>query len=261
MNLTRGPGPNPESANFDEEIPRRPSPGQTLGIRLLALTEVILAAFAGSLFAPMLLGPFGVSPGEALSNSRVLGLLLFADATCTIVFLWGMQRFRGRKLRSLGWSRWGRVREFRLGLQVFLGLILLMFLLSALIQAVLPGWVTAENRILVLLETPTDLAIFLAASLYAGGIKEELQRAFILTRFEEHLGGALPGLVLWSAVFGSLHYTQGADNAVKAGFLGLILGLLYWKRQRLEAPIVAHTLFDVLVVFLVYFFPQLAGSR
>ena len=209
----------------------------------------------------MLLVPLGVSLGEALSNSRVLGLLLLADATCTIAFLWCMQRFRGRKLRSLGWSRRGRVREFRLGLQVFLGLILLMFLLSAFIQAVIPGWVTEENLILALLETPADLAIFLVASLYAGGIKEELQRAFILTRFEDHLGGALPGLVLWSAVFGSLHYTQGADNAVKAGFLGLVLGLLYWKRQRLEAPIVAHTLFNVVVVFLVYFFPQLAGSR
>ena len=31
------------------------SPGHTLSIRLFALAEVILAAFAGSLFAPMLL--------------------------------------------------------------------------------------------------------------------------------------------------------------------------------------------------------------
>ncbi len=245
---------------MEEKSGRRPRPGQPLSVRLLALAEVILAAFAGSLFAPMLVGSFGVSLHEALGDSRVLGLLLFADATCTIAFLWGMQRFRGRKLRSLGWSRWGRVREFRLGLQVFLGLFLLMFLLSVLIQAVLPGWVTEENLVLALLQTPVDLAIFLAASLYAGGIKEELQRAFILTRFEDHLGGALPGLVLWSAVFGALHYTQGADNAVKAGCLGLVLGLLYWKRQRLEAPMVAHTLFDIVVVFLVYFFPQLAGS-
>ena len=260
MDSTEGSGPNPEVANLEAESGRRPSPGQPLSIRLFAVVEVILAAFAGSLFAPMLLGSFGVSPDEALSSSRVLGLLLFADATCTIAFLWGMQLSRGRKLKSLGWSRWGRVREFQLGLKVFLGLIVLMFLLSVLIQAVLPGWVTEENPILALLETPADLAIFLAASLYAGGIKEELQRAFILTRFEDHLGGALPGLVLWSAVFGALHYTQGADNAVKAGFLGLVLGLLYWKRQRLEAPIVAHALFDVVVVFLVYFFPQLAAS-
>ena len=237
------------------------SSGHTLSIRLFALVEVLLAAFAGSLFAPMLLVFFGVSLDEALSNSKVLGLLLFADATCTIVFLWGMQLFRGKNLRSLGWSRLGRVREFRLGLQVFPGLVLLMFLLSVLIQAVLPGWVTEENPILALIDTPVDLVIFLAASLYAGGIKEELQRAFILSRFEDHLGGALTGLVLWSIGFGALHYTQGADNAVKAGFLGLALGLLYWKRQRLEAPIVAHALFDVVVVFLVYFFPELAGSR
>ena len=223
------------------------------------MAEVTLAALSGIL-GQVLLIFLGVPLDEALSNSRVLGLLLFADATSTIGFLWGMQLFRGRTLKSLGWSRRGRVREVRLGLKVFPGLVLLMLLSSLLIQAVLPGWVSEENLILALIGTPVDVIIFLAASLYVGAIKEELQRAFILSRFEDHLGGALPGLILWSIAFGWMHSIQGADNAVKAGLLGLVLGFLYWKRQRLEAPMVAHGLFDVVVVFLVYFFPQLAGS-
>ena len=235
------------------------SPGHILSIRLFAVAEVVMAAVVGIL-GPILLIFLGVSLDEAMSNSRVLGLLLFADASCTIGFLWGMQLLRGRTLKSLGWSRRGRVREIRLGLWVFPGLLLLMFLVSRLFQAFLPGWVSEENPVLALIATPVDLVIFLAASLFVGGIKEELQRAFILSRFEDHLGGALPGLVLWSIAFGWMHNVQGADNAVKAGLLGLVLGLLYWKRLRLEAPMVAHALFDVVVVFLVYFFPQLAGS-
>ena len=113
---------------------------------------------------------------------------------------------------------------------------------------------------LVLIDGPVDVIIFLAASIYAGGFKEELQRAFILLRFERFLGGVFVGVVVWSVSFGALHYTQGFDNSIKAGVLGLVLGILYWKRKRLEGPVVAHALFDILVVGLVYFFPVLSGS-
>ncbi len=235
------------------------SQGHTLRIRLFAVAEVVVAASVGIL-SPILLIFLGVSLDEALGSAPVLGLLFFADATCTLGFLWIMQRIRGRTLASLGWKRRGQLREIRVGLQAFPGLLLLMLLLSGFFQAVLPGWVSEENLVLGLIDTPVDLVIFLFAALYVGGIKEELQRAFILSRFEDHLGGALPGLFLWSIAFGWMHQVQGADNAVKAGLLGLVLGLLYLKRRRLEAPIVAHALFDVAVILLVYFFPQLAGS-
>ena len=222
--------------------------------------EVVLAAFAGTLFAPLFLGPLGVSVGGALTDSKVLGLLLFADATCTIGILWIMQRLRGKDLASLGWRHRNRSRELRIGFQVLPGLILLMFLLSLFFEAFLPDWVTERNPLLALIQSPTDVMIFMAASIYAGGIKEELQRGFIIERFENSLGGAIWGVVVWSLVFGALHYTQGIDNSIKAGCLGLVLGILYWKRRRLEGPIIAHALFDVVVVLLVYQFPELAGT-
>jgi len=215
---------------------------------------------AGSLFASGTLHLFGVSMERVPGSSGVLGLLLFLDATSTIACLWAMQRVRGRTFSTLGWSREGRTRELWLGLKILPVLILLMMLLSLLIEVFLPHWVTRENLLLALIRRPVDLVIFLGASLYAGGVKEELQRAFVLSRFEEHLGGALPGLLLWSVAFGSLHLVQGPDNALKAGVLGVVLGLLYWKRQRLEGPMLAHALFDAVVVLLVYFFPELASS-
>ena len=227
---------------------------------MLALAEVVLAAFAGSLFAPLLLQPLGVPLHEALNDSKVLGLLLFVDATCTIGFLWVMQRLRGKNMAALGWCSRNRSGELRVGLQVLPALILLMLVLGLFFETFLPTWVTRENPILTLIQGPGDVMIFLAASLYAGGVKEELQRAFIIRRFEKGLGGGVVGVVVWSFAFGSLHYTQGIDNAVKAGVLGLILGVLYWKRQRLEAPILAHALFDVFVVLLVYLFPEMAGA-
>ena len=101
--------------------------------------------------------------------------------------------------------------------------------LSLLIQAVLPGWVSEENLILgAAWQTPVDVIIFLAASLYVGAIKEELQRAFILSRFEDHLGGALPGLdPLEYRCSGALHsILKGLTTLSRRVCLGLVLGLL-----------------------------------
>ena len=252
-----GDSPTPEAETGN--LSPRPS-GVLLSRRFLDLIEVVLAAFAGTLFAPLFLEPLGVSVGEALNDSKVLGLFLFADATCTIGLLWIMQRLRGKNLASLGWGRRNRSSELRIGFQVLPGLILLMFLFSLFFEAFLPDWVTEQNPLLALIQSPTDAMIFMAASIYAGGVKEELQRGFIIERFENSLGGAVWGIVVWSLVFGALHYTQGIDNAIKAGSLGLVLGILYWKRRRLEGPIIAHALFDVVVVLLVYLFPELAGT-
>jgi membrane protease YdiL (CAAX protease family) len=89
--------------------------------------------------------------------------------------------------------------------------------------------------------------------LIAGGIKEELQRAFILTRFREHLGGAGLGLLLWSIGFGAGHYVQGIQGVVIATIYGLIFGIVYILSRSLIAPIIAHSAYDT-VVLLAYWF-------
>ena len=68
-----------------------------------------------------------------------------------------------------------------------------------------PRFYTERNPLMEAIRTPSDLALFLVAAVLAGGIKEELQRAFILTRFRDHLGGAGLGLILWSSAFGAGH--------------------------------------------------------
>ena len=89
------------------------------------------------------------------------------------------------------------------------------------------------------------------SSLYVGGLKEELQRAFVLTRFEENLGGVAVGLGLWSLFFAFGHVIQGLDNAVAAGVLGLLFGVLFIRRRSVTGPIVAHASYDILTL-LVY---------
>jgi membrane protease YdiL (CAAX protease family) len=97
------------------------------------------------------------------------------------------------------------------------------------------------------------LVLLIISVLIAGGIKEELQRAFILIRFRDHLGGARLGLVLWSIAFGAGHYVQGFQGMVIAGLFGLVFGTIYLLRGNLIAPMVSHGLYDM-VALLGYWF-------
>ena len=60
----------------------------------------------------------------------------------------------------------------------------------------------------------------------AGGIREEMQRAFLLHRFRTDLGGAAIGLLLTSAAFGIGHLVQGWDAVLVTAALGAFWGAL-----------------------------------
>src|SRR5690606_36141747 len=104
-----------------------------------------------------------------------------------------------------------------------------------------------------MLETPVRLAIFAVVVVVAGGIREEVQRAFILHRFEHDLGGAWIGLILFSLAFGLGHTVQGYDAAVLTGALGLLWGLVFLARRSIVAPVVSHALFNLSELAIFYF--------
>ncbi len=94
------------------------------------------------------------------------------------------------------------------------------------------------------LSTPLQAAIFLVVVVLAGGVREELQRAFILHRFEQRLGGARVGLVLFTIAFGAFHLDQGYDVALAICCLGLFWGLAYIRRRSAILPMVNHASFN-----------------
>jgi membrane protease YdiL (CAAX protease family) len=98
------------------------------------------------------------------------------------------------------------------------------------------------------MRTPVQAAVFLIVVVLAGGVREELQRAFILHRFERYLGGIHIGLVLFTLTFGALHLEQGVDVAVAIGVLGLWWGLVYIRRRSAVLPLVNHAGFNALQV-------------
>ena len=105
------------------------------------------------------------------------------------------------------------------------------------VQAVAPWLHTvAHNPLQDLVRHAGDAAVFTLVLIVAGGVREEVQRAFLLRRFERWLGGARVGLVVTSVAFGAGHFIQGADAAVATALLGAFWGVVYLRRRSIGAP-------------------------
>jgi membrane protease YdiL (CAAX protease family) len=124
---------------------------------------------------------------------------------------------------------------------VFLGVTTLVLA----IRAVAPWMHNVETSPFeAFLTTPQQAAIFLVVVVLAGGVREELQRAFILHRFDQRLGGARVGLGLFTLAFGAFHVDQGYDVALAITCLGLFWGLAYIRRRSAILPMVNHASFN-----------------
>lgn len=260
--------------------PSQPQPttgtGEDFIRRFWALFEVLLVALAGPVLVQIGFIFLNIGRAGILSDTRILFLFMASEACITLFFIVLFLRSRGESLRNIGWIRNKVSWEVLLGIGCVPLLFGATFLVNLFFSFFLPEYVSVSNPLLDLIKSYGDLLLFLISSILVGGIKEEIQRAFILDRFERYLGaillrpfvgisgrsaddqdgrrvGIIVGLILWSLFFAFGHALQGIDNAVGAGILGLCFGLLYIWRRNLMAPMVAHALFDVATLLIFWF--------
>jgi membrane protease YdiL (CAAX protease family) len=146
-----------------------------------------------------------------------------------------------------GW--WRELPVALLALPVFFAT---MFVGELLIRLVAPGAIPPVNPVLAMIRTPGDLALMMTSGVIAGGVREELQRAFIIRRSAVYFWTPWLGLLLWSALFGLAHEPQGAAAVFITALLGLEFGLLYLWRRNVFTPIVSHALFNLIVLVLYW---------
>jgi membrane protease YdiL (CAAX protease family) len=143
-------------------------------------------------------------------------------------------------------------REAVVGLLLVPAVFLLVVVLLNVLRLTAPWLHNVEtNPLEQLAATPGQAAIFAAVAVLAGGVREELQRAFLLQRFERRLGGAAIGVVVLSAGFGLGHVVQGWDAVVTTGALGVFWAVVYLRRRSVIAPLVSHAGFNSLEVLRV----------
>ncbi len=162
-----------------------------------------------------------------------------------IVFL----RARGESPRELLFGGQPVAAEGWAGLPLIIVAFAIAIVVMLALRAMAPWLRTVpHNPLQDLVQTPKDAALFALVLIVAGGIREEVQRAFLLRRFERWLGGPRVGLAVTSVAFGAGHFVQGADAAVATAALGAFWGAVYLRRRSVAAPVVSHAGFNVLQV-------------
>ena len=239
------------------EEPGTAAPAPTpLRDRLVAIVEVTLCSgFPTQLGLIVLFTLVGAAPVTAagqLSLSYVVVLSL-ADAALVLLLVWLLLRAHAERPVAAFVGTRGFGGEVLLGIGLVPAALLIVAVTFGIMVQVAP-WLhnVAENPLEALIRSPAAAVWFGVVAVVAGGLREEVQRAFILRRFEQHLGGGVIGLVIFSVAFGLGHVVQGWDAVVATGLLGAFWGIVYLKRRSVVAPIVCHAIFNLTEILIAY---------
>jgi uncharacterized protein len=235
--------------------PQQPEPRRrstTPVERIVAVIEILLCSdFPTQLALGQSFAAFGHTPYDAHGALRVdyVVWLSFLDAAILVSLILLFLAAHGESWRRVLFG------DREIGREVAAGLPLVFVALGIGVLVLLPiqhfaPWMhtVPQNPLQALIRTPANALLFAAVVVVAGGVREEIQRAFILHRFEQYLGGGAVGVVVSSVAFGAGHFIQGADASVATGVLGAFWGIVYLRRRSIVAPMVSHAGFDLLQI-------------
>jgi membrane protease YdiL (CAAX protease family) len=223
--------------------------------RVIAIGEVLLCSSVptqiaiGAFLGLVGLKPFG--PDGQFSLPFVL-FLSIADTLVLIALMVLLTRAHGDNARALWLGDRPVAREAVFGALLVPAVFLMVVVVLNVLQLLAP-WLhnVPTNPLEQLAATPGQAAILAIVVILAGGVREELQRAFVLHRFAHYLGGPVVGVIVLSVAFGAGHWMQGWDAVLTTGLLGAFWAVLYLRRGSSVAPIVSHSGFNALEVLRV----------
>lgn len=141
---------------------------------------------------------------------------------------------------------------------IFLGALIFLvklLVLDQLTSILLPSKSTGDaGDITYLFKNLYHLPIWIFLTVFGGGFLEELERVFMLTRFEKLFGryGLLFCLVASSTIFGLCHLYQGYSAVITTAILGLLFGMVYLRKRSTIEAMTAHAVYDLIGLILAY---------
>jgi membrane protease YdiL (CAAX protease family) len=218
--------------------------------RIISVLEVLLCSsyptqwvIAGALPA------LGIAPRTADGQLSIwfVSSLALADTVALIGLICLFLAARGESIRGLLLGSRPIRPEAMSGLRLIPVALVIAMAALGLSQLAAPWLRTVvRNPLRDLADTWFDASIFGLVVIVAGGVREEVQRAFLLDRFERSLGGKAVGVVVTSASFGAGHAVQGLDAAFATGLLGAFWAVTYLRRRSIVAPMISHAGFNIL---------------
>jgi membrane protease YdiL (CAAX protease family) len=218
---------------------------------VVALIEVLICSdFLTQMAIGGTLAAFGYQP---IVNGRLnivyVVVLSLGDTLVLIALILLMLSAHGERPRDVLFGPRPIAREIAIGVPLIVAALAIAAAVLLAIQRWAPLLHTVVNNPLQdLLRSPREAWWFAFVVLAAGGVREEVQRAFLLHRFGVWLGGPVVGVAVTSIAFGAGHLMQGVDAAIATGLLGAFWGVIYLRRRSCVAAIVSHSGFDLLQI-------------
>jgi membrane protease YdiL (CAAX protease family) len=210
--------------------------------------EILLCSgYPSQLVVGQLLVVAGIRP--SLPNGELSGAFVFALSLIDTVVLLSVILFlllrRGEHPGRVFFGGLPPAREAAAGMLSLPMVLAIVIGLTIAIRRFMPTLHNVpDNPLEGLIGEGLSLWVFLVVVIVAGGVREELQRAFLLHRFRGDLGQPWLGLLITSMAFGMGHTLQGLDAAVITGVLGAIWGAMNLTRGGALASMVSHSLFN-----------------
>ncbi|HQZ38218.1 MAG TPA: CPBP family intramembrane metalloprotease [Vicinamibacterales bacterium] len=197
----------------------------------------------------------GLSPQTASGGLSLafVAAISAADTVALVALMLVLLRRRGESARRLFFGGRSQAREGAVGLLLAPAVLVFISTSIWLLRLLAPVLRTVpENPLEALAASPGNALVLAAVAVVAGGLREEMQRAFLLHRFRTDLGGAGRGVVLTSIAFGLGHILQGWDAVVVTALLGAFWGLLYLVRASITASVVSHATANAAQIAVAY---------
>lgn len=216
-----------------------------------ALEAILCSGFPTQIVIITVLATFGLQP--RLADGRFNTTFVFALTLLDTLLLVGLIAFFFRahreSLRAQLFGGGRLRREMLVGFALIPASFAVMAITLLVVHAIAPSLRNVpQNPLAELAQTRSDALIFAFVVVIAGGVREEIQRGFILRRFEQYLGGGLTGLTTFSLLFGLGHLEQGRNVAIATAVLGAFWGFVFLRRRSIAGPMVAHAGFNLMQV-------------
>jgi membrane protease YdiL (CAAX protease family) len=225
--------------------------------RIAAALEVILCSgFPTQIVIITGLSLCGMKPrlaGGGLSAPFVFTLTLLDTVLLVGLIFFFMRSHRESPHEELLGPRAPR-REALVGVLLIPASFFVVIVILLLVQLWMPSLRNVpHNPLQDLVHNRRDAVLFAFVVMVAGGVREEIQRGFILRRFERYLGGGAVGLAVFSVLFGAGHLEQGYDVALATAVLGAFWGAIFLVRRSVVGPMIGHAGFNLaqVIKFLV----------
>ncbi len=190
--------------------------------------------------------------------SNLFDLVVLIGKVKIIHFLivYALLRLQGENFEQLGFSKIKVLPQILRGAVFGVGIFFLanIILNSIILRSIFPTSSSNSTSMLEHFKDLNSVFVWIIIGIVGGGFVEEFERIFVITRFKNWLGnpGIFIALFIGSIAFGFSHLYQGTNNAITAGFAGLMNGLVYLRKGSAIEAITSHAVFDTLGILIGY---------